>query len=194
MKPSFWSRALAGFWFAAVSLGALQAGAVGPADFGRTGPYLMLGGGYSFENFSNVGPVNIDGSPNLVFNAGWRLHPHVAVDVGFEWNSGFDASFAGINAEVDTYLTTVGMKFYALKGRIQPFIHPSVGVIVGKLDGNGFGSETSTTGALRGGGGIDVYVTENLFISVSAYYVYPIDTDLEDVQYIPLSAAVGWRF
>ena len=74
MKPSFRSCALAGFWFTAASLVALQAGAQSTAEYDRNGPYLMLGGGYSFQNFSGVGPLNVDDSPNLIFEAGWRLH------------------------------------------------------------------------------------------------------------------------
>ena len=202
MNPSFRICALAGFCFAAVSVGVVQADEPSTAEYDRNGPYLMVGGGYSFENFNGVGSLDIDDSPNLIVHAGWRFHPHAAVDVGFEWNHGFDASFAGIDAELETYFATVGMKIYALKGRIQPFLHPSVGVMVAKADvdvpdtpefGGGF-SDEKTTPALRAGGGVDAYVTENLFVSFSAYYVLPLDSDIDDAQYVPISAALGWRF
>jgi hypothetical protein len=55
-------------------------------------------------------------------------------------------------------------------------------------------NNSKTTPALRGGAGVDIYVTENLFVSFSAYYVLPFDKDITDAQYIPVSAAVGWRF
>jgi hypothetical protein len=159
----------------------------------------MAGGGYSFENFGDLSPVNIDDSPNLVVHAGWRFHPHAAVDVGFEWNSGFDASFPGGDAELETYFATAGMKLYALKGRIQPFLHPSIGVMVAKLDVDAPGLDVpfpdqKTTPGLRLGGGVDVYITENLFVSISAYYVLALDKAVEDVQYVPVSGAIGWRF
>jgi opacity protein-like surface antigen len=181
---------------------AVPAPAPEAAEYDRTGPYLMAGGGYSIENFGDVGPVSVDDSPNLVVHAGWRFHSHVAADVGFEWNSGFDASFAGGDAELETYFVTVGMKLYALKGRIQPFLHPSVGVMIAKLDvdaadvselGSGFSDDTTTPG-LRLGGGIDTYITENLFVSFSAYYVFPLDSLVDDLQYTSVSGAVGWRF
>ena len=54
--------------------------------------------------------------------------------------------------------------------------------------------DNKTTPALRAGGGVDIYVTENLFVSFSAYYVLPLDSDINDFQYVPVSAAVGWRF
>ncbi len=221
MKPSFRSRALAGLWFATTSLVALQAGAQSAAEFDRNGPYLMAGGGYSFENF-DIDPLRFnfeddalnasfstrsDDSPHVIVHAGWRFHPHAAVDIGFEWNTGFDGSFGGMDADLETYLTTIGVKIYALKGRIQPFLHPSFGVMVLKADNDipdpddpedpritGGLPDNNTTAALRAGGGVDIYVTENLFVSVSAYYVLPLDGDVKGVQYVPVSAAVGWRF
>jgi hypothetical protein len=194
MKSSIRCRALAVFWFASASLYALQAGAQSTAEYDRNGPYLMLGGGYSFENFGDLSPSNVDDSPNLVVHAGWRVHPHAAIDVGFEWNHGFDANLEGVGVELETYFTTVGMKLYALKGRFQPFLHPSVGVMIASLEAGGLGSDTRTTPAFRLGGGIDVYVTENLFVSLSAYYVLAMDSDVDDIQYVPINAAVGWRF
>ena len=225
MKPRFRSRALAGFWFAATSLVALQAGAQSAAEFDRNGPYLMAGGGYSFENFDInplsfdfkdddldvTFPTHFDDSPNVIVHAGWRFHPHAAVDIGFEWNTGFDGSFGGMDADLETYLTTIGLKIYALKGRIQPFLHPSIGVMVLERDADippvppldpddpdppliSGGLPDKTTPALRAGGGVDIYVTENLFVSISAYYVLPLDSDVKGAQYVPVSAAVGWRF
>jgi opacity protein-like surface antigen len=199
MKPGYRICAVAGFWFAVASLGALQAGAQSTVEYDRTGPYLMAGAGYSFENFGDLSPVNIDDSQNFVVHAGWRFHPHAAVDVGFEWNSGFDASFPGGDAELETYFVTAGMKLYALKGRIQPFLHPSIGVMVAKFDvdapGLGVGSiDDKTTPGLRLGGGVDAYITENLFVSISAYYVLALDKAVDDVQYVPVSGAIGWRF
>lgn len=194
MRCSLRRSAVTAFWFTAAFLHALQVGAQGASEFDRNGPYLLVGGGYSFQNFSGVGPLNVDDSPNLIFDAGWRFHPYAAVDVGFEWNPGFDASFAGLTAELETYFATAGMKIYALTGRFQPFLHPNVGVMVAKFDAGGFGGDTIVSPALRVGGGIDVYVTRNLFVSLAAYYVLPMDSDLNDAQYVPLSGGVGWRF
>jgi opacity protein-like surface antigen len=205
MKPSYRSCVLAGFWFAAASSVAVQAGAQSEAEFDRNGPYLMAGGGYSFENFKDTDPLHFDDSPHVLFNAGWRFHPNAAVDVGFEWNTGFDANFEGFDAELETYFATVGMKIYALKGRIQPFLHPSVGVMVAKADvdapadpdapeiSSGV-NNSKTTPALRGGAGVDIYATENLFVSFSVSYVLPLDKEVSDAQYTPISAAIGWRF
>lgn len=194
MKSSFRRCALAVFWFAAASLHALQAGAQSTAEYDRNGPYLMLGGGYSFENFSDLASLNVDDSPNLIFHAGWRVDPHAAVVIDFEWNRGFDTNFEGTRVELETYLTTVGVKIYALKGRFQPFIHPSIGIIEMRFDAGGLGSDSKTAIAVRGGGGFDLYVTENLFVSFSAYYVFPAHSEFKDFQYAPVSAAVGWRF
>jgi hypothetical protein len=129
------------------------------------------------------------------------------VDIGFEWNTGFDGSLMGTDTDLETYLTTIGLKVYALTGRIQPFLHPSIGVMVLKADSDipdpddpddpritGGLPDNNTTPALRAGGGVDIYVTENLFVSVSAYYVLPLDGDVKGAQYVPVSAAVGWRF
>ena len=62
------------------------------------------------------------------------------------------------------------------------------------FDVSGGGSASRTTPVLRGGGGIDIYITDNLFISLSAYYVLALRSEVNDVQYAPISAAVGWRF
>jgi hypothetical protein len=219
MKRSSRSGALAGFWFAATSLVALQAGAQSTAEYDRLGPYLMVGMGYTFSNFdfdpvhfifddddldAEI-PLRFDDSRNIIAHAGWRVHPHLAVDIGFEFNAGFDGSYGGLDADIlESYLTTIGVKIFALKGRIQPFIHPSIGVLVVgadmdipddpdiRIDGRLFDSKT--TPALRAGGGVDIYITENLFLSFSAYYVLALDSEVRDVQYAPVSAAVGVRF
>jgi hypothetical protein len=180
----------------------------------------MVGTGYSFENFGfepgKKTPTyhverRFDGSRNIIAHAGWRFHPHAAVDIGFEFNAGFDGSFGGTDADLETYLTTIGMKIYALKGRIQPFLHPSIGVMVVGFDRDipdipddpddpdhfqisGTPFDRKTTPALRVGGGVDIYITENPFLSFSAYYVLPLDVAVRDAQYVPVSAAVGLRF
>jgi hypothetical protein len=220
MKRSSRSGALAGFWFAATSLVALQAGAQSTAEYDRLGPYLMVGIGYTFENFGfdpgKETPTyhverRFDGSRNIIAHAGWRFHPHAAVDIGFEFNTGIDGSFENkltsvrMDADFETYLTTIGVKIYALKGRIQPFLHPSIGVMVVGVDRDipddpdllqisGGLFDRKTTPALRAGGGVDIYITENLFLSFSAYYVLPLDVAVRDAQYVPVSAAVGLRF
>ncbi len=222
MKSSFRRRTLAVFWFAAVAVHALQGGAqaddiepdpyvdeeVEPepepeveaeeeestAKYDRNGPYLMVGGGYSFENFKGSSSLNIDDSPNVIASAGWRIHPRAAVELGFEWNEGFDTKLAGVGVELETYLAVVGMKFFAMTGRFQPFLHPSIGVMEVNFDISGGGSASRTTPVLRGGGGIDIYVTENLFVTLSVSYVLALRSEVNDIQYIPISAAVGWRF
>jgi hypothetical protein len=179
--------------FAVAFLPAPHVVAQGAPGFDRSGPYLLAGGGYSFQNFDGVGTLNVDDSPNFVFDAGWRFHPNFALELGFEWNPGFEASVAGIQAEGETYTATAGMKICVLRGRIQPFLLPNVGVLVANLDAGALG-DTITTPALRAGGGIDVYVTRSLFVSLMTAYVLPLDKDLNDFQYIPLSGALGWRF
>jgi hypothetical protein len=194
MKSSFRRCTLAVFWFATASLHALQAGAQDTVEYDRNGPYLMVGGGYSLENFKGASSLNIDDSPNVIASAGWRIHPRAAVDLGFEWNEGFDTNTLGVGVELETYLVAVGMKFFAMTGRFQPFLHPSIGVMEVKINASGPGSDDRTTPVLRGGGGFDFYVTENLFVSFSASYVLALRSEVNDVQYVPINAAVGWRF
>ena len=43
---------------------------------------------------------------------------------------------------------------------------------------------------LRAGGGVDIYLTRNIAISLDATYAFPVSNDLNDLDYV----SFGWGF
>ena len=94
-------------------------------------------------------------------------------------------------------MVTANVKGYFLTGRYQPFLLVGGGGMTAeskvKLQSPGGGvasaSERLNGFAMRFGGGIDLYATKHVVVSVGADYVLPF-SDLEDLDYV----SIGWGF
>jgi opacity protein-like surface antigen len=167
-------------------------------DFGRIGPYLGLAGSlgvYTKEDDLVGDAGDIDPSIGLNARAGYRFHPHIALEGQFEWLSGADADVGGLGniGELESWTATLNVKPYLLTGRVQPFLLVGVGAMQATLDPN-FGSEQDETDfAARFGLGTDIYITRNLYAALDVSYVLPAD-DLEDFDYFSFGWGLGFRF
>jgi hypothetical protein len=142
--------------------------------------------------------------------AGWgggELH--------FEWLQEFEVDVdvevdgleVGGKAKVDGWALTLDGKLYPLwlledklpplARRFQPFATVGFGYLTGTIhaSADGFSGEGDDWDfAARFGGGLDVYVTRHIAISVDTTYVLPVSDALEGFDYLSVGWGVLFRF
>lgn len=142
-----------------------------------------------------VNDVEVDPSVGLTARAGVRVTPRFAVEAQYEWMEDFETSIAGTEvAETTTQTVTGNLKGYLGTGRVQPYLSAGAGFLRAKSDDpvTTF-QRTDTDFALRFGGGLDVYLTEVIGVSLDTSYVLPTG-DVEDLDYVSVGAGVFFRF
>jgi hypothetical protein len=179
-------------------------------DFSRAGCYLGLAGAAAFpvgaeDELEDVTGLSTDISESLGLHAraGCR-NPWFGGELHFEWLEGFDVKVDGLKAKIDGWALTLDGKGYFLAGledklpplarRFQPFATVGFGYLT--FDGNisGGPSLDDWDFALRLGGGLDVYVTRRIAISVDTTYVLPVSDALDDMDYVSVGWGVLFRF
>ena len=172
-------------------------------EFARRGWLIGVAGSYAIETFESdlqdaVGfsvDLSVDNSLGFNGRVGYRCHRWLSAEVEVEWLDRFktDLSAAGpinIGIDIEPVVVTANMKGYILTGRYQPFLLVGGGVMTAEFKSRGVpGSITLNEFTMRFGGGIDLYATKNVVVTVGADYVLPFD-DLKDLDYI----SIGWGF
>jgi opacity protein-like surface antigen len=171
-------------------------------DYARNGFYLIGAATYAIEDFdiddelgeaagpSDSGSSLFDDSWGFNVRGGYRFHPHVAAEVEYDW---YDDFLDVDGASLEAWALTANLKLYALTGCIQPYALLGAGMASfdASVDGEGLADEEDFVA--RFGGGVDVYVTENIAITGDASYMMPTG-DLEDLDFVALSLGAMWRF
>ena len=105
-----------------------------------------------------------------------------------------DIDGLGKIAEIQTWALTGNAKVFVLTGRTQPYALIGIGVLEAELEFVGAGlSQTESGFAVRFGGGLDFYITENVVASAGVDYVLPTG-DVEDLDYVSFGAGIQYRF
>jgi opacity protein-like surface antigen len=123
------------------------------------------------------------------------MTPHVAAEMTFEWLNGFDPGYGGFPG-IDTWSLGVGLRAYLLTGRVQPYGLLGLGVAKGNVEKPSDDSTlqiSGTGGELRLGGGVEVYLTDEVVLDLGLAYPFRMG-DLEDFDYLTISAGVSYRF
>jgi len=164
-------------------------------EYGREGYYLGLTGVFAVGNFSCSDWLNVDGtgcvdvgkySGGLAGVAGYRANEMVAIELEMEWIKGFDLE--GTTDEIYTMTWMLNGKLHLMTGRIQPFLMYGVGVMRAARDGM-----SGTDLAMRGGGGLDFWINENIAVGAETEYVFPI-SNVKGLDYISVGLAMKYRF
>lgn len=180
------------------------------SPFARPGPYLGIGGSVGFyteledqieDLLLSVGyVVNAEVDNPLGFNirAGYRGNPWLAAEVEYEYLTDADIEIDGFDlAEIRTWVFSGNLKFFPLQGRFQPFLLAGVGALSQRFEDTlGFGlEETDTVAVGRFGGGLDLYATENIALSLDVTYLLPAD-ELGgfDADYVSIGWGAQYRF
>jgi opacity protein-like surface antigen len=174
-------------WF--VSLAALLASpAWAQDDFGRAGAYAAFLGVGAIETFDE--PSGLDFSDGGGFNmrAGYRFMEYVAAEMQFEYVEGF--SDQGI--DIESWNLMWNVKGFPLTGRVQPYALFGMGVLYAEASGGGRSIDDEGF-AVRVGGGMDFYATENIVLTGEVNFVQPTG-DVDDLSYVTIGGGLQYRF
>jgi opacity protein-like surface antigen len=188
----------------------IPAPAISQADgYARSGGYAgvsVIGGSYTkFDDevedqllvLGYVVRSETDTTAGFKLYGGYRLNPHFALEAEFEMLPEADVDIDGLGkiAELQTWALTGNAKVFPLTGRTQPYALIGIGIQgVEFEDSVGAGlSQTESGFAVRFGGGLDFYITENVVASAGVDYVLPTG-DVEDLDYVSFGAGIQYRF
>lgn len=190
-KTRFRSAAMVMALSALHAIAATRASAQEAPDYARSGPFIGLRFSYGIEDFDRPGDTDVDDSAGFGVYLGQRVDPHFAVGLQWEYMGGFEVSQGSVNSEVVTNTLMADGRFYLLTGRIQPFLQVGFGW-VHVDDEEGIFDDGDAFG-VRGGGGLEFYLTERVVLSAGADYVVPA-TDVDDVRYVSVHGGAMFRF
>jgi opacity protein-like surface antigen len=177
-------------------------------DFARPGFYLALGAGAAIttsaeDDLQEIVDVAFPGStaevstsPNVGFRFGNRFSRHFAMELDLEYLIGFDGSIDGVKiGEAKGVTATANLRGYLLTGRFQPYGLFGLGVMYGNLsDSLGLGVPENSVGfAIRVGAGLEIYLSEKIFLDLGAAYLIPFE-DLDDLDHVSIRGSIGYRF
>ena len=185
-------------------------------EFARQGWMVGVAGSYAIETLADdleddiptrltiLGDstdLDVDDSLGVNGRVGYRCHRRFSTELEVEWLDRFkaDVMVSGVGkvatVDLEPVVITVNMKGYLLTGRYQPFLLFGAGIMTAEAtlrDTVGMGineSERETDFVTRFGGGIDLYATKHVVVSLEAEYVLPFD-NLDEADYI----SIGWGF
>lgn len=182
---------------------AIVAGAAGPQeaeDADPNGSYVQINAGVALENFDldeaeSIAGVDIDVDDSFAVGArfGNRFSENAAAEVVFDYLDQFDFETGGADfAEADAWALSANFKLYPLPGTVEPYGQVGVGLLSAEIEDTlGAGvSEDEEDFAFRFGGGLDVQLSESLFLNLDALYVLPTD-ELDEFEYFTLTGGIG---
>lgn len=159
------------------------------------GTYIMLGGATGIDmRFADAlqeagsPPLDIESTTGLNLRVGARQR-HIGAELQVEWMPAFEAKSSGITIFEYSMVSLSGnLHFVFLTGRVQPYLLLGGGYNYAKVDSGIIPlSGTGGGGAIRGGGGLDFFLTRHVAVTTDVAYVLPLG-DLEDTNYL----AIGW--
>jgi len=183
--------------------------------YDRRGIYLAAAPSYARENFSESAVLdfgdlpgdnvlNLDDHDEHTFGVmgrgGYRCHPNVSAELQFEWLDDFEGTISQIGTPLrakgrfESLVFTDNVKGHLLTGRYQPFVLLGVGFMrmEAKARAASF-RETNVDVAMRFGGGLDIYATKKVVVSVEASYLMPTGK-LDDLDYYSIGLGMQFRF
>ncbi|MCH2171681.1 porin family protein [Myxococcota bacterium] len=153
--------------------------------------------------------LKIQDRVNGMFRFGYRFHPRFALEITFEVVDEFDVDveeeipFRNSSQtspdeprRVNVQETTTGLKLrplvatanakaYLLTGRFQPYFLAGAGPMFASVENTRSGvTENKVVAALRAGGGLDFYITENVIMNTGISYVYPFGSLQDGLDYV----------
>jgi opacity protein-like surface antigen len=187
-------------------------------EYARRGAFAGAALAYAVETYesdaqsevrdvANNSNLSVKNSFGFKGRLGYRCQRYVSAEVQVEWFDSFDGTVfqdgAGKIATLDfepVVVTANGRGYIPLwNDRIQPFglFGAGLATVKGKArDSLGLGvraSDRETEFALRGGGGVDFYVTPNIVVTFETDYVQAFGA-LDDFNYLSIGLGAQYRF
>lgn len=172
----------------------------GAAPAGRESRYARVGlsGGLSASfvkpDFSVPG-FRASDAGGLGVRIGYRSHEHLGFDFLFDWVSPIDveSKIDPRQGEVEMFFLSGMAKLYPFTGSLQPYLGAGLGMLIVRRDLPGL-SRTGAPLAGRFGGGVDMYVNENVLLNLEAVYVPPFDGVFRDLDFALFQLGLQYRF
>lgn len=171
-----------------VVLAAPAALAEADSEYVRDGAYVSIAGVFALQNASGD-YKNLDDTGGVHVRVGARVAPQLDLSLYGEWlhYDGEDPGSTGVIAKlfvVEFFDTSL------LDGMLQPYVMGGAGVIFAEeKDGN----STKAGGNFRGGGGVDIYVSENAYLYGEVHYSGA-GGDPSGIESTNFLAGFAWRF
>ncbi len=163
-----------------------------------------------FDWYGSVYPMlavdNADGaggklSGGAILSAGFRANRWLSVEVGGEWAHRFRydrgsgpktcTGTGGASKRYNAWQITAGGRLYFTDSMIQPFLLGHGGLIQTRDSGGGRSCKSSGFVA-RLGGGVEVFVTNDIALSLLGAYVLPVTGGARDHDYISIGLGLTW--
>lgn len=185
---------------ATLAIASTDDASVDDEDYDRKGWLLRMAAAYG-----NLLRSSADDGFGIDAGAGYRCHSRVSSEVQVEWIDGLadKRSIEGFSPDArvsaDPVTVTASTKAYILTGRFQPYLLLGLGAMTAEVrTKDELGVEPTSVQsraefAMRFGGGLDFYATENLVLDVGLGYVYPFG-DLNRFDYLSVRAGAQYRF
>ncbi len=162
-----------------------------PADeepaLDRAGGYVGVGGAFALQNFST--PGSQDDSGSILFRAGYRGDPYLAVEFLGEVLPGFEGDDS-VDNDVNGFAVTANAKLLLPLGRVEPWLMAGIGFLDIDADSN---DETREDFAFRSAAGLDVHLTPHWALYAEAAYMLPTGS-VKRFDYATFGGGVLFRF
>lgn len=141
--------------------------------------------------------TEVDSTPGFKTKLGYRFNKFFAVEGEVEYVPSIDvqADDASVGDLEYTTATVNGRVYVPLDDRFQFYGSLGIGLLHAEIDGSGAASlDYDDTGfAIRAGGGLDIYMTENVALSTDLSYVAP-SGDVDNFDYLSIGWGVTFRY
>jgi len=155
------------------------------------GVYVGLGPMYSIAAFDF--PATTTGTQNswgLDARVGYRLHPHLGLEVNYQWAARYEITSGGMQLNtVETSTVTGNARIFIFDGPIAPYATLGIGFMNADFARPG----DRTEGAFRGGGGVQFFFTEHLGAYFDVTYLAPFRS-LSDYAAVPFVLGAAYKF
>lgn len=189
-----------------ILLGLALASPAQAQDFARGGGYVVAGGSYMLEQFTDTGRFDFKDSWGLNLRLGYRYLPWLSSELEWEFISGFDIKGQALDGtpvnefglKIDGGNVTVNTKAYLMPGRIQPYVLVGIGFLYASVTNFPFQlswlrNADGAAFSVRGGAGLNVYLNDQWGLTAGVSYVLPVG-DLDNLRYISTDAGIEYRF
>jgi hypothetical protein len=186
----------------AFGIGLALLAAPAAADPTQFGGYDWYGSAYAMLGVDNAD--NTSGSKpsgGATISAGFRWNRWLASEVGGEWAQGFEydrgsgpitcTGTAGRSKRYNAWQVTGGGRVYFTESMIQPFLLGHGGYIQTRDSGGGracMGNGFMT----RLGGGVEIFVSNDIAVSLLGAYVLPLSGKAQDHDYVSIGLGLTW--
>lgn len=167
-------------------------------NYDRSAIYLQ------FQGRNGIPIGDISSGVGLSGSLGLRPYRYFALEVAYEWipnmsGSEFIPAIGQVCAQVESQVASMNVVAYYPMGRFQPFLllGPSVMWLDTSAQINGVSVPPAIGGsgfALRGGGGLDVFLVDNLVLALSVDYVRGLGSPIDGFGYVSIGWGLKYRF